>query len=636
MKSSCTRRPCASVGLAVLLGCTLVLLLSATAPAQVVSDPRIAEFDPSPDHWQTLDSGDPAVVRYELGVYMVGASTPFATVDMGKPLPDADGKIRYDFASGVAGWPLTGSYYEARVSAVGPDGAALSEPSNPFVFGTASSCDLVLSATAPQIPAPGGSYAVDVFTGEGCAWSATTAPSWVTLWTSSGTGNGTVAFAVKANTSTSSRTGFITISGRAVTLRQDGLSVPATSWSKPAAITQGTPLGATQLNAIASVPGTFAYSPAAGTVLGAGTHTLRATFTPADTTLYASASTSASLTVNPTVYQLTVSRPSGGTVYSAGINCGTTTSICRVTMSASMPLGLQAEPDAGYTFSGWTGDCSGTSHGYTLQLNGSKTCGAIFSAVPAAPATNTTSTSTTSGTSTTSSTTAPSTSGSSAPPPESSALPLGAPYTLSIVRPSGGVVRAAGINCGANAGSCAVTMPAPMTVGIQATADPGYVFVAWSGHCSGNSPSQAMALEGPRTCGASFAPAGSSVTTTSPSSTQSGTSTSTSTSTPSSPSTGTTSTSPTTGGSTAAGAPYTLTVTRPAGGTIQAAGISCGASGAQCSVTMPAPMWLGLQAMPEPGYMFMGWTGNCSGTERAYSLVLSGPRTCSATFAAAR
>jgi uncharacterized repeat protein (TIGR02543 family) len=552
---------------------------------------------------------------------MVGASTPFATVDMGKPSPDADGKIRYDFASGVTGWPLTGSYYEARVSAIGPEGAALSEPSNPFVFGTASSCELSLSAAAPQVPVSGGSYAVDVFTGEGCAWSATAAPSWVTLWTASGTGNGSVAFGVKANTSTSGRTGSITIGGRTVTLLQDGLSVPATSWSKPAAITQGTPLGAAQLNAIASVPGTFAYSPAAGTVLAAGTHTLKATFTPADATLYASASTSTSLTVNPTAYQLTVLRPSGGTVYSAGINCGTSTSICRVTMSASMPLGLQAEPGAGYTFSGWTGDCTGTSRSYTLQLNGSKTCGATFTAVPSAPSTNTTST--------------PSTSGSSAPPPDGGALPLGAPYTLSIVRPSGGVVRAAGINCAASAGSCAVTMPAPMTVGIQATADPGYVFVAWSGHCSGSAPSHAMALEGPRTCGASFAPAGSSVTTTPPS-TQSGTSTSTSTSTSSSPSTGTASTSPTTGGSTAAGAPYTLTVTRPTGGTIQAAGISCGTSGAQCSVTMPASMWLGLQATPDTGYTFTGWTGDCSGTARAYPLVLSGPRACGATFAAAR
>ena len=51
-------------------------------------------------------------------------------------------------------------------------------------------------------------------------------------------------------------------------------TTPTVSWATPAAITQGTALGATQLNATASVPGTFVYAPAAGTVLAAGTHTL--------------------------------------------------------------------------------------------------------------------------------------------------------------------------------------------------------------------------------------------------------------------------------------------------------------------------------------------------------------------------
>ena len=39
------------------------------------------------------------------------------------------------------------------------------------------------------------------------------------------------------------------------------------TWSTPADITYGTALGATQLNATANVPGSFVYSPVAGTVL---------------------------------------------------------------------------------------------------------------------------------------------------------------------------------------------------------------------------------------------------------------------------------------------------------------------------------------------------------------------------------
>jgi len=64
---------------------------------------------------------------------------------------------------------------------------------------------------------------------------------------------------------------------------------PSLNWITPAPITLGTPLGATQLSASASfqgnpLAGSFAYDPAAGTVLAVGTQTLKATFTPTDTT----------------------------------------------------------------------------------------------------------------------------------------------------------------------------------------------------------------------------------------------------------------------------------------------------------------------------------------------------------------
>ena len=41
-------------------------------------------------------------------------------------------------------------------------------------------------------------------------------------------------------------------------------ATPAITWATPAAITYGTPLSATQLNATSTVAGTFVYSPAAG------------------------------------------------------------------------------------------------------------------------------------------------------------------------------------------------------------------------------------------------------------------------------------------------------------------------------------------------------------------------------------
>jgi outer membrane protein OmpA-like peptidoglycan-associated protein len=57
------------------------------------------------------------------------------------------------------------------------------------------------------------------------------------------------------------------------------------TWANPAAIVEGTALGATQLNATASVPGTFTYSPATGALLPVGKNTLKVTFTPTDTRL---------------------------------------------------------------------------------------------------------------------------------------------------------------------------------------------------------------------------------------------------------------------------------------------------------------------------------------------------------------
>ena len=78
-------------------------------------------------------------------------------------------------------------------------------------------------------------------------------------------------------------------------------TAPVLTWAAPAPITQGTPLGAAQLNAIANVPGTFSYSPAAGVVLPAGRHVLTVTFTSADLTRYTFATATQSLVVNPPV-----------------------------------------------------------------------------------------------------------------------------------------------------------------------------------------------------------------------------------------------------------------------------------------------------------------------------------------------
>ena len=75
-------------------------------------------------------------------------------------------------------------------------------------------------------------------------------------------------------------------------------ATPTITRPTPADIVYGTALSATQLNATASVPGTFAYAPAAGTILNAGSgQTLSVTFTPTDAANYSMATASVQITV---------------------------------------------------------------------------------------------------------------------------------------------------------------------------------------------------------------------------------------------------------------------------------------------------------------------------------------------------
>jgi|ERR1035437_1802456 YVTN family beta-propeller protein len=83
-----------------------------------------------------------------------------------------------------------------------------------------------------------------------------------------------------------------------------GGKVLTITWSEPANIVYGTPLGSTQLNASASGPvsrssvhGTSVYIPSLGTVLSVGTQILQACFTPNDITNYSNASASVSIDV---------------------------------------------------------------------------------------------------------------------------------------------------------------------------------------------------------------------------------------------------------------------------------------------------------------------------------------------------
>ena len=73
--------------------------------------------------------------------------------------------------------------------------------------------------------------------------------------------------------------------------------------------------------------------------------------------------------------QLNIVRPTGGTIYAAGIVCGDAGAVCSVDMPAGTTLGLDAIPSGGYHFDGWSGQGCGPQ----VILNASLTCTPSFS-----------------------------------------------------------------------------------------------------------------------------------------------------------------------------------------------------------------------------------------------------------------
>jgi hypothetical protein len=130
-------------------------------------------------------------------------------------------------------------------------------------------------------------------------------------------------------------------------------ATPGIVWPNPASIVYGTPLSSAQLDATASVPGAFAYSPAAGAVLGAGTDTLSVTFTPADAADYASTTATTTIAVAQATPVIAWPNP-------AGIVYGTPLSSAQLDATASVPGTFAYTPAAGTVLGAGTNTLSVT------------------------------------------------------------------------------------------------------------------------------------------------------------------------------------------------------------------------------------------------------------------------------------
>ncbi len=177
--------------------------------------------------------------------------------------------------------------------------------------------------------------------------------------------------------------------------------------------------------------------------------------------LNANSSVSATFTQLPAgTAALNVSVSGSGQVTSSsgGINCPTA---CAASVTRNVPVTLTATPQAGATFNGWSGACSGTAGTCVVPMTGSTQVTASFSAVM---------------------------------------------RTLSVGKSGAGTgtitSSPAGINCGA---TCSAAFAQGTSVTLTAAAGAGSAFGGWSGACAGSSTC-VVSMSAARTVTATFVP----------------------------------------------------------------------------------------------------------------------------------
>ena len=105
-----------------------------------------------------------------------------------------------------------------------------------FVTQTGIACNYAITPTSDTFSDSGGGGLITVNASDSiCAWTATSAASWITVNPASGTGNGNVNYTVAATALASTRTATLTVAGQTFTVTQTGdTTAPVVSLTSPA------------------------------------------------------------------------------------------------------------------------------------------------------------------------------------------------------------------------------------------------------------------------------------------------------------------------------------------------------------------------------------------------------------------
>jgi len=162
-------------------------------------------------------------------------------------------------------------------------------------------------------------------------------------------------------------------------------------------------------------------------------------------------------------FTLTVSEVGQGTVTSLDgqINCTDSSGSCSAVYVSGTTVTLNATPASGFTFSGWTGACTG-GNPCELLMKSNQTPTANF-------------------------------------------VPIGPNYTLTVSETGQGTVTSTdgAINCTNGSGTCSAIYASGSPVTLNATAATGSTFIGWGGSCSGRNSCNVM-MNGNLTARATF------------------------------------------------------------------------------------------------------------------------------------
>jgi uncharacterized repeat protein (TIGR02543 family) len=310
-------------------------------------------------------------------------------------------------------------------------------------------------ASSPSGVDCGSTCSASIASGTSLALSATpTSGSTFTGWSGACSGTGSCTLVVDANKSLTATFATSTPTTYTLTLSKSGTG-SGTVTSAPSGIACGSTCSASYSSGT-SVTLTAAPAPGATFTGWSGA----CSGTSATCTVSMTAARSVTATFTAQTYTLTVSKggTGAGLVASnpAGINCGTT---CSASFGSGTGVTLQAMPEAGSTFTGWSGACTGTD-ACTLTMNQVRSVTATFAL-------------------------------------QSFSLSLSKSGTG-----SGSVTSSpSGIACGSD---CAESYSYNTSVTLAATAATGSAFTGWSGACTGTAATCTVTMDAAKSVTATF------------------------------------------------------------------------------------------------------------------------------------